>query len=69
MDSGQGFYYFGPEVDAFKPCDSPESFWFSHGWCSIHADGFVADYDGIIHVSAVTKLAAVLSAVLSAGCK
>ena len=34
----KGLYYYGPEVDSFKPCNFPDSFWVSHGWGSINSD-------------------------------
>jgi putative lipoprotein len=34
----KGLYYYGAEVDSFKPCNSPDSFWVSHGWGSINSD-------------------------------
>lgn len=34
----KGLYYYGPEVDSFKPCNFPDIFWVSHGWGSINSD-------------------------------
>ena len=34
----KGLYYYGAEVDSFKSCNYPDSFWVSHGWGSINSD-------------------------------
>lgn len=34
----KGLYYYGHEVDLFKPCNLPDSFWVSHGWGSVNSD-------------------------------
>ncbi|MFV8569570.1 hypothetical protein ACNQ6O_00030 [Marinobacter sp. SBS5] len=34
----KGLYYYGHEVDLFKTCNLPDSFWVSHGWGSVNSD-------------------------------